>query len=80
MFVSLVDTMTKLSPTVCGILCELNLTDDIYNTLTKYNRSVPWMKIYLQACSILITLAKNSDTKNYVLKVSLKVDKFIFPQ
>ncbi|XP_012224150.1 protein abnormal spindle [Linepithema humile] len=65
---STLDTMTKLSMTICGIVCELNLTDDIYNTLVQYNRSMPWMKVYLQACSILITLAKYSHTKKYVLK------------
>ncbi|KYM97963.1 PREDICTED: protein abnormal spindle [Cyphomyrmex costatus] len=62
------DTITMLSPTVCIILCELNLTDDIYNTIVQNNRSLPWMKVCLRACSILITLSKYPYTRKYVLK------------
>ncbi|XP_018308741.1 protein abnormal spindle isoform X2 [Mycetomoellerius zeteki] len=62
------DTITILSPTVCIILCELNLADDIYNTIVQNNRSLPWMKVCLRACSILITLSKYSYTRKYVLK------------
>ncbi|XP_012059780.1 PREDICTED: protein abnormal spindle [Atta cephalotes] len=62
------DTITILSPTICIILCELNLADDIYNTIVQNNRSLPWMKICLRACSILITLSKYSYTRKYVLK------------
>ncbi|XP_024877820.1 protein abnormal spindle-like isoform X1 [Temnothorax curvispinosus] len=62
------DTITILSPTVCVILCELNLANDIYNTIAQNNRSLPWMKVCLRACSILITLTKYSYTRKYVLK------------
>ncbi|KMR01322.1 protein abnormal spindle [Lasius niger] len=62
------DIVTKLSPTVCIILCELNLADDIYNTIAQNNRSVPWMKVCLRACSILITLTKHNYTRKYILK------------
>ncbi|KAL6258750.1 hypothetical protein P5V15_010699 [Pogonomyrmex californicus] len=62
------DTITILSPTVCVILCKLDVTNDIYNTIAQNNRSLPWMKICLRACSILITLAKYSYTRKYVLK------------
>jgi len=72
------DTITKLSPTVCVILCKLNLADDIYNTIAQNNRSLPWMKVCLQACSILITLAKYSYTRKYIIKVSIKTDYFFF--
>jgi len=71
------DTITILSPTVCVILCELNLADDIYNTIAQNNRSLPWMKVCLRACSILITLTKYSYTRKYVLKVR-KADSLSF--
>ncbi|EZA59316.1 Protein abnormal spindle [Ooceraea biroi] len=65
---SSLDTITKLSPTVCVILCKLNLADDIYNTIAQNNRSLPWMKVCVQACSILITLAKYPYTRKYIVK------------
>lgn len=67
------DTITKLSPTVCVILCKLSLADDIYNTIAQNNRSLPWMKVCLLACNILITLAKYSYTRKYIVKVSMKI-------
>ncbi|KAL6426055.1 hypothetical protein ACFW04_008971 [Cataglyphis niger] len=66
---SSLDTITKLSPTVCIILCELNLADDIYNIIAQNNRSVPWMKVCLRACSILITLTKHDYTRKYTIKI-----------
>ncbi|XP_011883068.1 PREDICTED: protein abnormal spindle [Vollenhovia emeryi] len=65
---SSLDTITMLSPTVGVILCELNLTDDIYNTIKLNNRSQPWMMVCRLACSILITLTKYSYTRKYVKK------------
>ncbi|XP_020277492.1 protein abnormal spindle isoform X2 [Pseudomyrmex gracilis] len=62
------DTITKLSPTVRIILCEVNVADDIYNMILLNNRSLPWMNVCQQACSILITLAKDPDTRKYVVK------------
>lgn len=69
------DTITKLSPTVCIILCEVDVTDDIYNMILRNNRSLPWMNICLRACSILITLAKDPDTRKYVVMVSLETEE-----
>ncbi|EFN67743.1 Protein abnormal spindle [Camponotus floridanus] len=65
---ALLDAITKLSPTVCIILCELNLTDDIYNAIAQNNRSLPWMMVCLRACSILITLTKHDYTRKYTIK------------
>ncbi|CAL1682217.1 unnamed protein product [Lasius platythorax] len=62
------DIITKLSPTVCIILCELNLGDDIYKTIEQNNRSQPWMQVCLQACSILITLTKHDYARRYTIK------------
>lgn len=62
------DALTKLSPIECVIFCELNLADEVYNTIAQSNRSLPWMKVCLQACNILITMAQYSYTKKYVLK------------
>ncbi|XP_072745833.1 uncharacterized protein [Anoplolepis gracilipes] len=62
------DTITKLSPTVGIILCELKLTDDIYNTIAQNNRSLPGMNVCLRACSILITLTKQDYTRKYTIK------------
>ncbi|XP_029164721.1 abnormal spindle-like microcephaly-associated protein homolog isoform X2 [Nylanderia fulva] len=65
---SSLDTITKLSPTLSVILCELNLADDIYNTIAQNNRSLPWMKVCLLACNILITLTKYDYTRKYIVK------------
>lgn len=62
----------KLSPTRRVILCELNLVNNIYNTIAQNNRSLPWMKVCQQACNILITLSKHLHTRKYVLKVGLE--------
>ncbi|XP_032664555.1 protein abnormal spindle [Odontomachus brunneus] len=62
------DAITKLSPTICVTLCQLNLVDEIYKTLSQRNRSQPWMTVCQRACSILITLAKYSYTKMYIVK------------
>ncbi|KAL0118078.1 hypothetical protein PUN28_009034 [Cardiocondyla obscurior] len=61
-------TIMMLNPIACTILCELNVADDIYSTIAQNNRSLPWMKVCLRSCSILITLTKYPVTRKYVLK------------
>ncbi|XP_014473333.1 PREDICTED: protein abnormal spindle [Dinoponera quadriceps] len=65
---SSLDTITKLSPTICVTLCQLNLVDEIYKTISQRNRSQPWMIVCQRACSILITLAKYPYTRKYIVK------------
>ncbi|EFN85420.1 abnormal spindle-like microcephaly-associated protein homolog [Harpegnathos saltator] len=65
---SSLDTITKFSPTVCVTLCQLNLVDEIYKTISQRNRSQPWMIVCQRACSILITLAKYPYTRKCIVK------------
>ena len=62
------DTLTRLSLKGSIEFCERNFVEKIYCTLSKSNRSLPWIEVCLKCTSILITLVKSPETRNYVYK------------
>ncbi|XP_015610094.1 abnormal spindle-like microcephaly-associated protein homolog isoform X2 [Cephus cinctus] len=69
MCLSALDTITRILPEACEVICERQMVDEVYLTLYHCNRSVPWMEICLRSTSILLNLAKYQKSRPYVIKI-----------
>ncbi|XP_043275285.1 protein abnormal spindle [Venturia canescens] len=63
------DTLTRLSYEGCILFCKMNFANKVYGTIAMANRSIPWLDVCSRCTSILITLAKLPETKNYIHRI-----------
>lgn len=64
------DTVTRLSPDSCILLCRMDLAESIYEKLLMYNKSLPMKEVAEATSNILINLAKYARTVGFVTIVS----------